>query len=582
MKLPENITVKDFAEKIKKTSADVIKKLMLMGIMANQNQVIDFDTAAIIAGEYGITAEQEIVVTDEELLFEDPDDAEIDEEAVSRPPVVVVMGHVDHGKTSLLDAIRSTSVTAGEAGGITQHIGAYMVKINDRKITFLDTPGHEAFTAMRARGAQVTDVAILVVAADDGVMPQTVEAINHAKAANVSIVIAVNKIDKPGANVDRVMQELTEYEIVPEAWGGDIPFVPVSAKTGENIGELLETVLLSADILELKANPNKQAKGTIIEAKLDKNRGPVATLLVQRGTLKPGDAIISGTTFGHIRTMTDDRGRALKKAGPSMPVEITGLPEVPEAGEVFYVVTDERLAKHLIDTRKNELRARNLQSQSKVSLDDLFAQIQEGKVKDLNLIIKADVQGSVEAVKQSLEKLSNDQVRIRIIHGAVGAITESDVTLAEVSNAIIIGFNVRPGASVAEHAEAAGVDLRLYRIIYDAIDDIKAAMTGMLDPEYKEVVIGHVEIRQTFKVSGIGTIAGCYVTNGKIIRNSDVRIVRNGIVIYEGKLASLKRFKDDVKEVQQGFECGLSFERFNDIKEGDEVECYIMEEIKRQ
>lgn len=581
VKLPESMTVKDFAERIKKSSADVIKKLMLMGVMANQNQVIDFDTAALIASEFNITAEQEVVITDEDILFDDQDDTENDETAVERPPVVVVMGHVDHGKTSLLDAIRKTSVTAGEAGGITQHIGAYMVRINDRKITFLDTPGHEAFTAMRARGAQVTDVAILVVAADDGVMPQTVEAINHAKAANVSIVVAVNKIDKPGANVDRVMQELAEHEVVAEAWGGDVPFVPVSAKTGENIELLLETVLLSADILQLKASPERQAKGTIIEAKLDKNKGPVATLLVQRGTLKPGDAIVSGTTFGRIRTMTDDKGNALKKATPSTPVEITGLPEVPEAGELFYAVKDERVAKHLIDTRRSEQREKTMQAHNKVSLDDLFAQIQEGNVKDLNIIVKADVVGSVEAVKQSLAKLSTDEVRIKIVHGAVGAITESDVQLASVSNAIIIGFNVRPGANVAEHAEAEGVDIRLYRVIYDAIDDIKAAMAGLLEPELKESVLGHAEVRQTFKVSGVGTIAGAYVTNGKIVRNSEARIVRDGIVIFEGKLASLKRFKDDAKEVQQGFECGLSFEKFNDIKEGDTIECYVMEEVKR-
>ena len=580
--LPESMTVKEFAEKIKKTSADVIKKLMLMGVMANQNQVIDFDTAALIASEFNITAEQEVVITDEDILFEDDQiDVENDETAVDRPPVVVVMGHVDHGKTSLLDAIRKTSVTSGEAGGITQHIGAYMVRINDRKITFLDTPGHEAFTAMRARGAQVTDVAIIVVAADDGVMPQTVEAINHAKAANVSIVVAVNKIDKPGTNIDRVMQELAEHDIVTEAWGGDVPFVPVSAKTGENIELLLETVLLSADILQLKASPERLAKGTIIEAKLDKNKGPVATLLVQRGTLKAGDAIVSGTTFGRIRTMTDDRGNAIKKATPSTPIEITGLPEVPEAGELFYAVKDEKVAKHLVDTRRSELREKTMQSHSKVSLDDLFAQIQEGNVQDLNIIVKADVMGSVEAVKQSLVKLSTDEVRVKIIHGAVGGITESDVQLASVSNAIIIGFNVRPGANVAEHAESEGVDIRTYRVIYDAIEDVKAAMIGMLAPEFKESVIGHVEVRQTFKVSGVGTIAGCYVTNGKIVRNSEARIVRDGIVVFEGKLASLKRFKDDVKEVQQGFECGLSFEKFNDIKEGDNVECYIMEEVKR-
>lgn len=578
--LPATMTVKEFAESIKKTSAEVIKKLMLMGVMATQNQVIDFDTAALIASEFNITAEQEVVITTEERLFDDSDET-MDENAVERPPVVVVMGHVDHGKTSLLDAIRSTSVTTGEAGGITQHIGAYMVKIKDRKITFLDTPGHEAFTAMRARGAQVTDVAIIVVAADDGVMPQTVEAINHAKAAKVSIVVAVNKIDKPAANLERVMTELAEHEIISEDWGGDIPFVPVSAKTGENIETLLETVLLSADILQLKANPERQAKGTIIEAKLDKNRGPVATLLVQRGTLHPGDAIVSGVTFGHIRTMTDDRGHAIKKAGPSTPVEITGLPEVPEAGEVFYAVEDEHLAKQLIEQRKDELRAKALQATSKVSLETLNTFIEAGKMKDLNIIVKADVVGSVEAMKQSLLKLSNEEVRINIIHGAVGAITESDVTLADVSNAIIIGFNVRPGVNIAEHAKARGVDMKLYRVIYDAIDDVQDAIKGMLAPQFEEVIHGHASVRQTFKVSGVGTIAGAYVTDGSIVRNSDVRIVRDGIVVFEGKLASLKRFKDDAKEVQQNYECGLSFEGFNDVKEGDVVECYTMEEIKK-
>ena len=583
VKLPETMTVKHFAEAIKKTSADVIKKLMLMGIMASQNQEIDFDTAAVIASEYGITAEKEVVVSVEELLFDDDEeyDVEKDPDAVERPPVVVVMGHVDHGKTSLLDAIRSANVTEGEAGGITQHIGAYTVNINGRNITFLDTPGHEAFTAMRARGAQVTDVAIIVVAADDGVMPQTVEAINHAKAANVSIIVAVNKIDKPGANIERVKQELAEYELIPEEWGGDTIFVPVSAKNHVNIEELLENVLLSADILQLKANPGKQARGTIIEAKLDKNKGPVATLLVQRGTLSQGDTIISGVAMGHVRTMTDDKGRAIKEAGPSTPVEITGMPEVPEAGEVFYAVKDEKLARQLVEKRKAQMREKAMKSSAKVSLDALFIQIQEGNVKELNIVVKADVQGSVEAVKQSLEKLSNDEVKVKVIHGGVGAVTESDVTLAQVSNAIIIGFNVRPGAGIAESAEAAGVDMRLYRVIYDAIDDVKAAMIGMLDPEFKEVITGHVEIRQTFKVSGVGTIAGGYVTDGKIVRNSDVRIVRDGIVVFEGKLASLKRFKDDVKEVAQGFECGLSFEKFNDIKEGDVIEAFTMEEIER-
>ena len=583
VKLPETMTVKTFAESIKKTAADVIKKLMLMGIMASQNQEIDFDTAAVIASEFGITAEKEVVVSVEEQLFDDDDnyDVNADPDALERPPVVVVMGHVDHGKTSLLDAIRSTNVTEGEAGGITQHIGAYTVNIKNRNITFLDTPGHEAFTAMRARGAQVTDVAIIVVAADDGVMPQTIEAINHAKAANVTIVVAVNKIDRPGANPDKVMQEMVEYGLVPEAWGGDTIFVPVSAKNHTNIDELLENVLLSADVLGLKANPKRQAKGTIIEAKLDKNKGPIATLLVQEGTLMQGDTIVSGTTMGHVRTMTNDKGRTIKEAGPSTPVEITGMPEVPNAGEVFHAVKDEKLANKLIEQRKAAQRESTLKSTSKVSLDNLFAQMQEGSVKELNIVVKADVQGSVEAVKQSLEKLSTDEVKVRVIHGAVGAITESDVTLAQVSNAVIIGFNVRPGTGIAESAETANVDIRLYRIIYDAINDIQAAMLGLLDPEFKEVITGHAEVRQTFKVSGVGTIAGAYVTDGKIVRNCDVRIVRDGIVVFEGKLASLKRFKDDVKEVAEGFECGLSFEKYNDIKEGDVVECYVMEEIKR-
>lgn len=581
VKIPDTITVKDFAETIKKSAVDVIKKLMLMGVMATQNQVIDFDTATLIAAEYGITAEKQVIVTDEDILFEDPDDLDVDDSYVERPPVVVVMGHVDHGKTSLLDAIRSTSVTSGEAGGITQHIGAYMVRINDRKITFLDTPGHEAFTSMRARGAQVTDVAILVVAADDGVKPQTIEAINHAKAAKVSIVVAVNKIDKPSANIDKVMTEMAEHEIVPEEWGGDVPFVPVSAKTGENIELLLETVLLCADVLELKASPVKQAKGTVIEAKLDKNIGPVATLLVQRGTLKAGDAIISGMSFGHIRTMVDDKGNNIKKATPSTPVEITGLQEVPVAGETFYAIKDERVAKHLADQRKSQMRESTIHAQTKISLDDLFSQIQAGDVKELNIIVKADVVGSVEAVKQSLQKLTTDEVKVNIIHGAVGSVTESDIQLASVSNAIIIGFNVRPAANITESAKDAGVDIRLYSVIYDAIEDVKAAMIGMLDPEYKENVTGHIEVRQTFKVSGVGTIAGGYVLDGKVLRHSDVRIVRDGIVVFQGKLASLKRFKDDVKEVAQGFECGLSFENYNDIKEGDIVEAYVMEEVKR-
>ncbi|HHW48605.1 MAG TPA: translation initiation factor IF-2 [Clostridiaceae bacterium] len=579
IKIPESITVKELAEALKKSSAEVIKKLMSLGLMAGINQEIDFDTASIVADEFGVKAEKEIVVKEEDILFDESEDKE--EDLVPRPPVVVVMGHVDHGKTSLLDAIRKSNVTENEAGGITQHIGAYTVKINNRNITFLDTPGHEAFTVMRARGAQVTDIAILVVAADDGVMPQTVEAINHAKAANVTIIVAINKIDKPGANPERVKQQLTEYGLIPEEWGGDTICVPVSAKNKENIDTLLEMVLLTADIMELKANPNKQAKGTVIEAKLDKNRGPVATLLVQRGILKTGDSIITGATFGRIRAMTDDKGKNIKKAGPSTPVEIIGLPEVPEAGETFYVVEDEKLAKQLVEKRKQKQREQHLKTTAKVSLDDLFNQIKEGHVKELNIIVKADVQGSVEALKQSLEKLSNDEVKVKIIHGAVGAITESDVILAQVSNAIIIGFNVRPGPNVADAAKNAGVDMRLYRVIYNAIEDIEAAMKGMLEPTFKEVILGHTEVRQIFKISGVGTIGGCYVLDGKITRNSEVRVVRDGIVIHEGRLASLKRFKDDVKEVVQGYECGLSIEKFNDIKEGDIVESFILEEIAR-
>lgn len=580
IKIPETLTVKELAESLKKTASEVIKKLMALGVLATLNQEIDFDTAAIVADEFGVKAEKEVVINEEDILF---DDSEEDDESQlePRPPVVVVMGHVDHGKTSLLDAIKSTHVTESEAGGITQHIGAYMVKINNRNITFLDTPGHEAFTAMRARGAQVTDIAILVVAADDGVMPQTIEAINHAKAANVTIIVAINKIDKPGANPERVKQELTEHGLIPEEWGGDTIFVEVSAKQKINIDGLLEMVLLAADMLELKANPNRQAKGTVIEAKLDKDKGPTATILVQRGTLHIGDSIVTGTIVGRIRAMVDEKGQRLKKAGPSTPVEILGLPEVPEAGEIFYAITDEKIAKQLVEKRKLKQREQALKSTAKVSLDDLFNQIKEGKVKELNIIVKADVQGSVEAVKQSLEKLSNDEVRVKIIHGGVGAITESDVTLAQVSNAIIIGFNVRPATNVAEIAKDVGVDLRLYRIIYNAIEDIQAAMKGMLDPTYKEVVIGHIEIRQIFKVSGVGTIGGGYVLDGKVARNSEVRLVRDGIVVHEGKLASLKRFKDDVKEVTQGFECGLSIEKFNDIKVGDVIEAFVMEEVKR-
>jgi len=578
--IPENITVKDLAEALKKTSTEIIKKLIGYGVMATLNQEVDFDTATLIADEYGVKTEKAVIINEEDILFDDSEETDPDK-LVPRPPVVVVMGHVDHGKTSLLDAIRSTNVIESEAGGITQHIGAYTVNINGRNITFLDTPGHEAFTAMRARGAQVTDIAVLVVAADDGVMPQTIEAINHAKAANVSIIVAINKIDKPGANPERVKQELTQHGILLEEWGGDVIGVNVSAKKRENIDQLLEMILLTADMLELKADPNRQAKGTVIEAKLDKNRGPLATVLVQRGTLKVGDSLVTGATVGRIRAMMDDKGAMVKSAGPSQPVEILGLSEVPEAGELFYAIEDEKVARHLAEKRKIKQKEQQLQATSKVTLDDLFKQIQEGKVKDLNLIIKADVQGSVEAVKQSLEKLSNDEVRVKVIHGGVGAITESDVTLADVSNAIIIGFNVRPGANVTDAAKNAGVDIRLYSIIYNAIEDIEAAMKGLLEPTFKEVVLGHTEVRQIFKVSGVGTIAGCYVLDGKVLRNSDIRVIRDGIVIHEGKLASLKRFKDDAKEVLQGFECGLAIERFNDIKEKDIIESYTMEEVKR-
>lgn len=578
--LPEEMTVKTFSEKIKKTSGEVILKLMELGIIANLNQTIDFETAFLISEEFGITADKEVVVTAEDILFDDSDDH--DENLVPRPPVVVVMGHVDHGKTSLLDAIKKTNVIAGEAGGITQHIGAYMVQINGREITFLDTPGHEAFTSMRARGAQVTDIAILVVAADDGVMPQTVEAINHAKAAGVSIIVAINKIDSPNANPEKVKQELTEYGLVAEEWGGDTICVPVSALKNENIDALLEMVLLTADVLELKADPNKQAKGTIIESRLDRTVGAIATLLVQRGTLKLGDSIVTGATVGRIRQMKNDKGQEIQIAGPSTPVEITGLHEVPVAGNEFYAIEDEKLAKQLAEERREKMRESSIGNvNTAVTLEDLFSQIQEGNVKELNIIIKADVHGSVEAVKQSLEKLSNEEVKIKIIHGAVGTINESDVQLAAVSGAIIIGFNVRPGINVIEMAETMKVDVRLYRIIYDAIEDIEAAMKGMLDPTYKEEVTGHVEIRQIFKVSGIGSIAGCYVIDGKVVRTDNVRLVRDGIVIYEGKLASLKRFKDDVREVTKGYECGLSLENYNDIKEGDIVEVYVMKEVEK-
>jgi len=577
--IPESITVKDLSAELKKTSSEIIKKLFGFGIMATINNEIDFDTAFLIAEEFGVTAIKKDVVTDEDILFDDSEDKEEDLEA--RPPVIVVMGHVDHGKTSLLDAVRSTNVIEGEAGGITQHIGAYKVKINDREITFLDTPGHEAFTSMRARGAQITDIAILVVAANDGVMPQTVEAINHAKAAGIPIIVAINKIDVEGANIDRVKQELMEYELVPEEWGGDTIFVPISAKKKMNIDTLLEMVILVADMKELKANPKKQAKGVVIEAKLDKSKGAVATMLVQRGTLDVGDTILVGSTIGRIRTMTDEKGKKLKKAGPSTPVEITGFTEVPEAGETFYEVKDEKTAKHLMEKRKRQARDKALNATNRVTLDDLFNQIAKGNLKQLNLIVKADVQGSVEAVKQSLEKLSNDEVKVKVIHANVGAVTESDVTLANVSNAIIIAFNVRPEPIAKDMAEKDNVEIKTYSVIYNAIEDVEAAMKGMLDPVYKEVIIGNAEVRATFKVSNVGTIAGCYVTNGKVARNAGVRILRDNVVIHDGKLISLKRMKDDAKEVAAGYECGVQIEDYNDIKEGDIIEAYIMEQVKQ-
>ena len=576
--IPETITVKDLSAELKKTSGEIIKKLLAYGIMATINNEIDFDTAFLIAGEFGVTAHKKEVVTDEDILFDDSEDKE--EDLKPRPPVIVVMGHVDHGKTSLLDAVRSTNVIEGEAGGITQAIGAYKVEINGREITFLDTPGHEAFTAMRARGAQITDIAILVVAANDGVMPQTIEAIDHAKAAGIPIIVAINKIDVEGANPDKVKQELAEYGLVSEDWGGDTIFVPISAKKKINIDNLLEMVLLVADMKELKANPNKQAKGVVIEAKLDKSKGPVATMLVQRGTLDVGDTILVGSVIGRIRTMTDDKGHKVKKAGPSTPVEITGLTEVPEAGDTFYEVKDEKTAKHLMERRKRQARDKALKASSRVTLDDLFSQIEKGNLKQLNIIVKADVQGSVEAVKQALEKLSNDEVKVKVIHANVGAITESDVTLANVSNAIIIGFNVRPQPIAKDMADKENVEIKTYSVIYNAIEDVEAAMKGMLDPVFKEVVIGNAEVRQTFKISDVGTIAGCYVTNGKVARNAGVRVLRDNVVIHDGKLISLKRMKDDVKEVAKGFECGIQIENFNDIKEGDIIEAYIMEQVK--
>ena len=578
VKVPDEITVGELASRMKKTAAEVIKQLIKLGVMASVNQTVDYDTAALVAMELGCKVEKEVIVTIEERLIDDREDTA--EELQPRSPVVVVMGHVDHGKTSLLDAIRNTNVASGEAGGITQHIGAYTVQINGNPITFLDTPGHAAFTSMRARGAMCTDIAILVVAADDGIMPQTVEAINHAKAANIPIIVAINKMDKHGANPDRIKQQLTEYDLVPEEWGGETVICPISAKTGQGIDELLEMVILTAEVQELKANPNRLAKGVVIEARLDKARGPVATLLVQNGTLKQGDVIIAGTAVGRVRVMTDDKGRTVKTAGPSKPVEITGLAEVPGAGDIFNAVEDERMARQLVEQRKEDLKAAANKTKGKVTLEDLFAQIQEGEMKELNIIVKADVQGSAEAVKASLEKISNDEVRVKVIHAGVGAISENDVLLASTSNAIIVGFNVRPDPVAAASAARAKVDMRMYRVIYDAINEIQDAMKGMLAPKYKEVIIGHAEVRQTYKVSAIGTIAGCYVKDGKITRDAQVRVLRDNIVIHEGQLGSLQRFKDSVKEVAANYECGMSIEKFNDIKEGDIFECFVMEQIK--
>lgn len=578
VEIGNTITVKELAEKLNKPITEVIRQLIFCGVMAAINQEIDFATAEKVALKFEIS-----LVKKEEDTTKLEEDTDFEEEISTekRPPVVTVMGHVDHGKTSLLDAIRKAKIAETEAGGITQHIGAYTVNINNEKITFLDTPGHEAFTAMRARGAQITDLVILVVAADDGVMPQTAEAINHCKAANVPMIIAINKIDKPGANPDRVKQELTEYGLVVEDWGGDVISVPVSARTKEGIDDLLEMVILTSEMLELKADSGRKAKGTVIEAKLDKGRGPVASLLVQNGTLNVGDSILVGSTYGRIRAMFDDKGKKIKTAGPSIPVEVLGLSEVPSAGDRFHVVKDEKTAREMADTRKEKVRNENLQSSHRVSLEDLYSQIQEGKVKELGIIVKADVQGSIEALRQSLEKLSTESVKVRVLHGAVGAITEADISLAAASNAILMGFNVRPNDNATVAADKENIDIKTYRIIYDAIDDVKSAMIGMLEPDYKEVVLGRAEVRQIYRISNVGTIAGCYVLNGKLVRNSDVRVIRDGIVIFETKFASLKRFKDDVKEVQTGFECGLSIEKFNDLKEGDILEAFTIEEIKR-
>ena len=579
VKIPDEISVGELASRMKKTGAEVVKCLMKNGVMASLSQMIDFDTASFVAEELGCKVEKEVVVTIEEKLIDDHKDSA--DELQPRAPVVVVMGHVDHGKTSLLDYIRNAHVASGEAGGITQHIGAYTVKIDGKPITFLDTPGHAAFTSMRARGAMCTDIAILVVAADDGIMPQTIEAINHAKAAKIPIIVAVNKMDKPGANPDRILTQLTEHDLVPSEWGGDTEVCRISAKTREGIDELLETVIMTAELAELKANPNRAAKGTVIEARLDKTRGPIATLLVQNGTLHKGDLIIAGTAVGKVRVMMDDKGRSITEAGPSIPVEITGLAEAPTPGDEFDAVADERMARQLVEQRKQKEKEAAAKMASKVTLDNLFAKMQEGEMKELNLIVKADVQGSAEAVKASLEKLSNEEVRVRVIHAAVGAINESDILLASTANAIVVGFNVRPDSAAAASAQRSNVDLRMYRVIYDAIDEIEAAMKGMLAPKYREAVIGHAEVRQTYKVSAIGTIAGCYVKDGKVTRDAQVRVLRDNIVIYEGNIGSLQRFKDSVKEVAANYECGMSVEKFNDIKEGDIFECFVMEEVPR-
>ena len=579
VKIPDEIGVGELASRMKKTGAEVVKQLMKLGVMASLSEIIDYDTAALVAMELGCKVEKEVIVTIEEKLIDTAEDKE--EDLVPRAPVVVVMGHVDHGKTSLLDYIRNSQVAEGEAGGITQHIGAYQVDVNGSPITFLDTPGHEAFTAMRARGAMITDIAILVVAADDGIMPQTVESINHAKAANVPIIVAINKMDKPTANPDKIKEQLTKYDLVPEEWGGDTIIVPISAKTGQGLDELLEMVLLTAEVQELKANPNRRAKGTVIEARLDKTRGPVATLLVQNGTLNQGDIVIAGTSVGRVRVMTNDKGRTVKTAGPSVPVEITGLADVPTPGDEFNAVTDERMARELVEQRRQAQKDAAAKLQQKVTLDNLFAKMQEGEMKELPLIVKADVQGSAEAVKASLEKLSNEEVRVRVIHAGVGAINESDILLASTSGAIIVGFNVRPDAAAQASGHRANVDMRFYRVIYDAVDEIEAAMKGMLAPKYEEVVIGHAEVRMTYKVSAIGTVAGCMVKDGKVTRDSLVRVLRDNIVVHEGEIGSLQRFKDAAKEVTAGFECGMTVAKYNDIREGDIFECYIMQEVKR-